>query len=293
MPKIEIAGVDYAYTEAGTGPLLIFGHGTFGGKALFRSQVDALAGRYRCVAFDWPGHGESGYEPGGWTVQSLVDAVPELINSLGEQSAALVGVSQGGAIFMRAAIAYPACVSSLVIICAGSERPSAEAVESLRQLGSTLHLEDDEPGRRDAASAFLGRFFHAPGFADAHPAEFQHELDLVLSHDRKAMPLVARIPASYEPVTKQLGKIRCPTLVLWGERDAQVRVATTIADAISGATLRVIPGAGHHLNLDAPLEASEAIGEFLDGLRRPSAGFTQFSLTLARSGFAAYRGRKR
>jgi pimeloyl-ACP methyl ester carboxylesterase len=75
LPGIEIGGVRYSYLEAGTGPLLIFGHGTFGGEELFRSQVDALASHYRCVAVDWPGHGESGYDPAGWTVQSLVDAV--------------------------------------------------------------------------------------------------------------------------------------------------------------------------------------------------------------------------
>ncbi len=255
-----------SYLEAGAGPLLIFGHGTFGGKALFRTQIESLSSRYRCVAFDWPGHGESAYDPNGWTVQSLVDAVPEFIHALGESSAALAGVSQGGAIFMRTALAHPDVVSALVIMCAGPGRPSSDALASLRTFAGTLQSEGSEALRREAARSFLSHTFHAPGFANAHPAAAAQELDLVLSHHRAAMPLVVQIPAGYESIASRLTEIACPTLVLWGAHDPRLNVASEIAEAIPNAVLRVFPDAGHHLNLDAPDATSAAIGEFLDRL---------------------------
>src|SRR5690349_12577743 len=128
---IDVNGILYAYIEAGVGPLVLLGHGTFGGKELLRPQLDRLSEAWRAVAIDWPGHGESGFRPDGWTVDDLVDAVPALIDALDEDTAMLAGVSQGGAVFMRAALRYPERVGALVNMCAGPGPPPPEALARL------------------------------------------------------------------------------------------------------------------------------------------------------------------
>jgi pimeloyl-ACP methyl ester carboxylesterase len=61
-----------------------------------------------------------------------------------------------------------------------------------------------------------------------------------------------------------LGQIRVPTLLIWGDADARspVNVAHELRDAIPGARLVLIPGAGHVSNLEAPARFSEAIRGF-------------------------------
>jgi 3-oxoadipate enol-lactonase len=65
-----------------------------------------------------------------------------------------------------------------------------------------------------------------------------------------------------------LGTIRCPTLVLAGERDrvAPAGVAERMAQAIPGADYRMLPGVGHLANLERPAVFDAVLGEFIDGL---------------------------
>jgi 3-oxoadipate enol-lactonase len=65
-----------------------------------------------------------------------------------------------------------------------------------------------------------------------------------------------------------LGAIRCPTLVLAGERDrvAPAAVIERMAQAIPGAQYRMLAGVGHLSNLERPALFDAAVREFLDGL---------------------------
>src|ERR1700722_5541093 len=209
MPDVMVDGIRYAYIEAGKGPLLLFAHGTFGSKETFAPQIARLSHRYHCVSIDLPGHGSSSHDPRGWGVNDLVRAVPLLITVLGEEKAALAGVSQGGAVFMRAALAYPDKVSALVIMCAGAGNPPPSLMERQREFARQLRDETDEEARWEAATRFLASF-HAPGFADAHKESFEAEVTRALSHPRQAMPLVAEVPATYAPVFDRLPQISCP-----------------------------------------------------------------------------------
>src|SRR3954463_10457075 len=117
--RLAVGDREYAYLEKGSGPLLLFGHGTYGGKELFVPQIERLAPRYRCVAVDWPGHGGTTFAPQGWGVDELVDDVPLLLDALGADSAYLAGVSQGAAVFMRAVLRCPERAGALINMCAG------------------------------------------------------------------------------------------------------------------------------------------------------------------------------
>jgi pimeloyl-ACP methyl ester carboxylesterase len=267
MPQIIVDRVRYAYVEAGTGPLLLFAHGTFGSKEMFAPQIARLSDRYRCVSIDLPGHGASGYDPRGWGIGDLVRAVPALITALGEEKAFLAGLSQGGALFMRAALAYPNQVAALVIMCAGANAPPPPLLDRLRAFAKVLRDEPDEQARRQAAAHFLSAF-HVPGFAIAGNEPFDAEVTRALNHPRQAMPLVAEVPASYDAVFDELPRISCPTLVIWGDHDFRPALGGEIASQISGARLRLIRGAGHHVNVDEPEATAEAIEDFLDRARQ-------------------------
>jgi pimeloyl-ACP methyl ester carboxylesterase len=263
--SVDLDGIRWAYDESGEGPLLLLFHGTLSGKAVYSHQIPVLATRCRAVAVDWPGHGDSGFDPAGWTVADLVDSVPRLIDALGERTAILAGVSQGGAISMRVALRSPERVDGLVTMSAGPDPPGAEAVATMAALGNQLaHGTDAE--RRAALENLQRKWFHAPGWVDVHPEEAEREIALMLGHTREAMPGVTRIPTTYDSIEARLGEISCPTLVIWGEHDVRAYWGPPMAEQIPDARLVSIPGAGHHVTLDAPEEVATTIAAFVDEL---------------------------
>jgi pimeloyl-ACP methyl ester carboxylesterase len=261
-----VGQTEYAFIEDGEGPLLLLGHGTFGGKELFLPQIERLSRHFRCVAFDWPGHGETTFGSEAWGVDALVEDVPGLIDGLGCRTAYLAGVSQGGAVFMRVALRHPERVDGLVNMCAGPGGPPPAALSKVRAFAASLHDEPDEAARRAAAQEFVNDWFHAPGFAEAQPEAARREIEVILAHPREGVRLAAGVPASYVSIEDELATLACPTLVIWAEHDLRPRGGAEIAAAIPGAKLAVIEGAGHHVNVDAPAETAAIIEQFLCSL---------------------------
>jgi pimeloyl-ACP methyl ester carboxylesterase len=199
-----------------------------------------------------------------------VEDVVDLIELMGEESAFLAGVSQGGAVFSRVALAYPHRVRGLVNMCGGPGAPPPEALARLAALAEILGGDGDDQDRRHAAEDFAREYFHGPGFLEREPSTGAAEIDVMLNHRREALPLLAALPGSYESITERLGEITSPVLVIWGEEDPRPTLGAEVAAAIPGARLVVVQGAGHHVNVDAPDEVSRAIQRFLrDATRAP------------------------
>ena len=260
--SVPVNGIEYACVEAGEGPLLLLGHGTFGGKALMVPQVEVLSRSFRCVAFDWPGHGRSGYRPGGWTADELGEDVVALIGALGEERAMLACVSQGGAIAMRVAIAHPDRVIALCNICGGPGGPSPPVIEKLYAFAAMIASEPDETVRRGALAEFARAHLHSPGFDRREPERFEAELDVMLSHPKESVGLLFCVPKSYVDITADLGKISCPTLIIWGENEGRPQMGAQLAVVIPDARLVMIENAGHHANVEAPKEIAAAMEAF-------------------------------
>lgn len=261
--KLAINGIDYACIEAGDGPLLLLCHGTFGGKRLMLPQLEHLSRHFRCVALDWRGHGESGYTPGGWTADDLVEDLAAIISALGEERALIAGVSQGGAIGMRVALKYPDKVRALVNMCGGPGGPPPAAIDKLYALARFFAEEPDEAVRRAAATEFAEGYFHAPGFREWGGDRLANEVDVILAHSRASVALLPCVPASYVDITPRLGEIACPTLIIWASAEARKTMGNALAAAIPQARLVTIEHAGHHVNVDQPEQTSLAIERFL------------------------------
>jgi pimeloyl-ACP methyl ester carboxylesterase len=265
----SIDGIPWAWEAVGEGPCVCFFHGTFGSRTVWDSAVGALAERYRCVAVDWPGHGRSGFNPVGWTVEDLVRGVPQLLADAGVGRAVLVGLSQGGAISLRVALSRPDLVAALVTVGAGPDGPAPDVAAGLARLGGELAVAD-EPGRR-ARLADLQDGYHAPGWARREPGTAERELAAMSSLAPQAYPLLTRIPGQYGTVEDELDRIRCPALVVWGAHDPRAFWGPRMVELISAARLAVIDNAGHHVPLDAPAEFNRVLSCFLDDLSLPDS----------------------
>jgi 3-oxoadipate enol-lactonase len=252
-----------AFSDEGSGPLIVFGHGLLADRHMFDAQIAALRDRYRCVSVDWPGHGESGYDEGGWDFYDLGREAAELVASLGEEQAIFAGLSQGGMIFMRLALENPDVVRGLILMdtSAGPERE--ETIPQYEQLREALVSGDD--ATREGTVDVVATILYGEPWRTGNPDALAHERALILSHDRKGLDLACRAVFDRDDVTARLGEISAPTLVICGELDAATTpdLSRALADGIPDAELVMIPDAGHHTPIENPAPVTEAIESFL------------------------------
>lgn len=118
MPEWRASdGVRLHYREAGTGRPLVFVHGWTMSGAFFGPQFERLADRYRCIAPDLRGCGDSESRAGTHTMARLAQDVHELLSGLDLRDVVLVGWSMGGGITMHYLDRYgPARLSGVGLI---------------------------------------------------------------------------------------------------------------------------------------------------------------------------------
>ena len=83
MPKININGVELYYEEHSSGAeTIVFAHGLLMNGRMFENQIEALKERYRCIAFDFRGQGQSQVTKDGYDMDGLAQDVSALIKEL-------------------------------------------------------------------------------------------------------------------------------------------------------------------------------------------------------------------
>ena len=125
MTTIQTRAGRVAYRESGSGPTLLLLHATLHDRHDFDPIVETLAKRYRTIAVDWPGHGESdpidaSIEP---SAPLFADVLEDVADGLGLSRAVLIGNSVGGFAAARLAINRPDSVAGLVLVNAGLVAP--------------------------------------------------------------------------------------------------------------------------------------------------------------------------
>jgi pimeloyl-ACP methyl ester carboxylesterase len=116
--RIEAAGNEIAFCEAGEGPPLVCLHGLGGTKASFMPTIAALApAGNRVIAIDLPGFGDSA-KPHSATYDApwFAAVVVDLLDELGIERASIAGNSMGGRVAIELGISYPERIEKLVLL---------------------------------------------------------------------------------------------------------------------------------------------------------------------------------
>ena len=96
MPMLTVNGASLYYEEQGSGPgAIVFAHGCLLSCRMFDAQVAALKERYRCVAFDFRGQGQSDTTRAGYDMDTLTEDAAALIRQRGLAPCHWVGSSMG------------------------------------------------------------------------------------------------------------------------------------------------------------------------------------------------------
>ncbi|HUQ43831.1 MAG TPA: alpha/beta hydrolase [Candidatus Limnocylindria bacterium] len=228
---------------------IVFIHGAMMGRSVWHPQIEALAGRYRCITIDQPGHGT--LKELRFTLDVAVANVLEAIDCEAGGRAVVVGLSLGGYVAMTLAGRHPEKVRGLVI--AGSTREPrgvSRLAFSLYSLGLRVA---PEPAVRAVALAWFRRRY-GPRLAAAITAG---------GHFAKGGSWAVKQLAGTRFKDRLLA-YGGPILVINGAFDLVFRIgAGRFLAGVPQVTSRMIPWAGHLSNVDKPEQFTGLVEEFI------------------------------
>ncbi|MEU4602351.1 alpha/beta fold hydrolase [Kribbella sp. NPDC023972] len=233
--------LNYEETGPADAPVVLLGSSLGTTHAMWAPQVGVLAERFRVVAFDHRGHGESEAPPGPYTIDDLGGDVVELLDTLGVEQASYVGISLGGALGLWLAENAPDRFHRFALVCPPSN--PAENAQMWTDRAATVRAE----GTRAIVDATLGRWF-LPEFTDIAPVREQL---LNTSDEGYAACCEALSATNLQPGLKD---ITAAVLLVTTEQDTSVPPETVIplASAIPGAHLEIIENAAHLVTYSHP-----------------------------------------
>jgi 3-oxoadipate enol-lactonase len=277
MPTIDVPGAVVAYRDTGVpdgvpdAPAVVFGHGLLFGGWMFRSQVAALRGRYRCVTIDWRGQGASPAARAGYDMDSLTSDAVALITGLGLAPVHWVGLSMGGFVGQRLAARHGELVRSLALLDTSAEAEEPARARERRRLALFQLAFGIGPVLGKVKPLLFGPGFLADPANDELISEWRRRLGQTR---RTAVRRAVLAVAGRASVAAELGRITAPTLVVVGadDRATPPEHSRRIASGIPCARLRIVPGCGHSSTLEQPAVISDLLAEFLGQVDQAADG---------------------
>ena len=258
MAFLQNQGAKIYWDEQGSGDpiLLIMGLGY--PSYLWHRTRPALKERYRTIALDNRGSGQSDVPAGPYSIALMASDAAAALDAAGVERAHVFGLSMGGMIAQEFALQYPARVRSLILGCTAPGGPNAMRAE--KRVTEILMARDMSP--EDHARAMR------PYVYDSSTPLDRIEEDLAIRRQWFPKPIayMAQLQGifAWEGYSR-LQKISAPTLVIHGETDQLVPVGNgeVIAARINGAQLVKLPHASHIFTTDQPEASLQAIISFL------------------------------
>jgi pimeloyl-[acyl-carrier protein] methyl ester esterase len=258
------------YTQtSGEGPDLVLVHGWGLHGGIWDPLVPLLEPHFRVTRVDLPGHGRS-----PWQGQADLVAVTAAVLEVAAPEAAWLGWSLGGLVAAQAALAAPERVRQLVLL---ASTPSFVRRPGWQSAMLPVLLDTFAADLEADYSGTLNRFLslQVRGSEDGAAVLRTLRAKLLEHGEPSAQALRAYLGLLRgTDLRHRLGTVRCPVLLLMGERDTLVPVAAgrQAEQLIPGARLQVIAGAGHAPFLVHPRSVATTLQGFLQPFNAPAAG---------------------
>jgi 2-succinyl-6-hydroxy-2,4-cyclohexadiene-1-carboxylate synthase len=233
-------------------PALVLLHGFTQTRQSWRRTVQALAGRYRALTPDLPGHGQAVHRTASFA------AVTAYVRALAPAPFTLAGYSMGGRVALHAAFELRPQRLVLVGASPGLEDPAERAARRARDEALAARIE------AIGIEAFAAEWGAQPLFA-GQPERVRAAANADRLRNTPA-GLAAALrglgTGAMEPLWDRLPSLAIPVTLVVGERDEKFRaLAERMRERLPLAHLIVVPGTGHAPQLEAPEAVAEIIAE--------------------------------
>ncbi len=263
MPTIKINGADIFYKESGSGPeTIVFSHGLLMDHTMFDAQRAAFEDRYRVIAYDHRGQGQSEDTGDHYDMDALTEDAAALVRSLNAAPCHFAGLSMGGFVGLRLAARRPELVKSLTLMNTAANAEPLPSRMRYNLLGQMVKMVSPGPFVSIAVKELFGRSTRHDPAKRAMLAEWTEKL----RNRPKNIAWSLLAVMNRKGVLDELGAIRCPTLVITGEDDTAqpAKNSEQIAAGIRGAKLVRIPACGHSSSLEQPEAVAAAMREIME-----------------------------
>ena len=262
MPSIDIGGTRFNYSERGTGTPLVLVHGFPLDNRVWDEQVAGLSDRFRVIAPDLRGFGQTRSEQ-AFSMESLAEDLHQFVTKIGARPCVLAGLSMGGYVALAYDARYPTDLKGLVLVDTRAEGDSTEAKQGREKMICTAR----EFGSGAVANAMMPKML-ASDTEQSRPALMQKLRGIMEACPAKTIEHALAAMRDRRDFRDRLASIAVPTLIVVGDQDAITPPAMSefMAREIPKAKLVVIKGSGHMSPMEQPGQVNQAMRTFVESL---------------------------
>ncbi len=246
----------WSLEDRGSGPPLLLVHGFPLDHTMWQAQIEPLSARYRVIAPDLPGFGNSRTETSDpLTMEFFADQLAELLGALGvSQPVIFCGLSMGGYVALAFWARHPSRVAQLVL-CDTRAAADDETTRRTRELTARRVLTE---GTEFLVETMLPKLFAEQTLAE-RPGDVETIASVIRNTPPESVAGALRGMALRPDRTAELPDITVPATVVVGEHDAITppEEMDRMAQSMPRATFHLLPGAGHMAPWEQPARFNE------------------------------------
>jgi len=261
---ISSDGVKISFDVQGEGePVLIFIHGWANNKSVWDAQMSYFSEKYRVIAVDLPGFGESGNNRTNWTMASFGEDITAVIEKLNLKQVVLIGFSMGAYVSIETAKTAPECLIGLVLVDEIKDIEMKYSPEMLAYMDSVL---------MDVVTNPTNEKLVGGGFYKKNPeASYERALSMLSAHKNTSRigwkeSLDNALRWLNEDCIESLKKVQVPIISI--SSDMEPTNVEAFKKYVPSYQLKIIPDVAHLVMWDNPEEFNrlleESIQEFVN-----------------------------
>jgi pimeloyl-ACP methyl ester carboxylesterase len=248
-------GIRIAYEVHGKGlPALVFVHGWSCDRGYWKDQLEPFSRRFKVVAVDLAGHGESGTGRKAWTIEAFGDDVAAVVKKLSLQRVILIGHSMGGDVIAEAARRLQGRVAGLVMVDTYKKLGPGRTPEEVQALVARFRTNFKDSARVFVRSMFLSNSdrslveWVAADMSSAPPTVALGAMESALNYSREMI--------------RALQELKLPVISINPDN-----LPTDIASIKRhGVEVVIMPGVGHFPMMEDPERFNRLLSKVIDKL---------------------------
>lgn len=259
----QVQDTTMRFVDEGSGPAVVLIHGFASSLNAWDSVRPALRRNHRVLAVDLKGFGWTSRPDGDYSPQAQAKLVLEFLKQRGVERFALVGHSWGSSVVLQMALIAPESVERIALYDAwvyAEQLPTFFFWSRASGIGEVLFaLFYNERTDEKMVSAFYDPSIISEEFVESVEEQVNRP-------GTRAAALAAVRGQRFEAWQADYGKIKQPTLLLWGREDAVTRLkfGEMLLRQLPNADMKVYPRCGHFPMIEAANASTDDLVEFLD-----------------------------